>query len=84
MLQMRNMNSVLKYKKMRARRPALDSAHGAAAAAWKTSTPSTRYCQENPQEKPQGGGLGVTGNINFITAAPAVTAALQCLVTATW
>lgn len=23
------------------------STHGAAVAAWKTSTPSTRYCQEN-------------------------------------
>lgn len=37
------------------RRPALSSTHGATVAAWKTSTPSTRYCQENISDKSQEG-----------------------------
>lgn len=44
---MRNTNSILNYRDVRAKRPALRSTRGAAVAAWKTSTASTLHHQEN-------------------------------------
>lgn len=51
--QMRNTNSSLTYRETRAKTPALSSTRGAAAAAWKTSTPSILYHQENTWLKSQ-------------------------------
>lgn len=82
MVQMRNMKSILIYKEMRARKPAPNSTHVATVAAWKTSTPCARYCQENTQDKSRGGSRSHMKQSLFITAARAVTTALHCLVPA--
>lgn len=52
---MRNTNSILNYRDTRAKRPALRSTRGAAVAAWKTSTASTLYHQENTWHSSHGG-----------------------------